>query len=199
MHKYAFFDVDSLKLSPNGRTYVCHPNFSEISDDLYDIYNLSAAIFAPVVFTVDVNGEMPDSNANRKDFLMVPASKTEETWKTSVNDRYKFYMQRVANDDSEKNAVFTNNENAIECIKNINAPDWYVYGTGIKNNVEHVIENLLKIVKNVKFIPELIVPGENETEEELSSSFHKWEAMGAEAVNYKTVLQLVHFKKGKRF
>ncbi len=197
MHPFAFFDVDSLVLSPNGRTYNCHPSFNDVSEELFDIYNLISAIFAPVVFTVDLNGKTPDTNQNRRDFLVVPVSKTEEVWKETVADRYKFYLQRTDSGDKESNVVFKNNENVVELIEMIKAKDWYVFGTGLKNGVDPAICNLLGIVNTVKFIPELIVPGEDETEEQLGNYLKDWENMGAIPVPYDKAFHLVHTKRSK--
>lgn len=197
MHSQAFFDVDSLELSPNGRTYKHHPNFSSLSEEIFDMYNLISVLFAPLVFTVDVNGNTPDNSKSRNDFLAIPASKTEQAWKNLVDDRFKFYLQREASDDKKKNAVFINNQNAADCIKKIDAEEWYVFGSGI-NNVDHVIHSLSGLVSTVKFIPMLIVPGSDEKEEDLEKYFTVWEEMGAIPVDYKDVMMLAVVRKKKQ-
>ncbi len=197
MSPFAFFDVDSLVLSPNGRTYVCHPSFNPKIEELTDIYNLISAIFAPKIFTVGLNGHTTDSNLKRHDFLAIPVSKAEQDWKDHVADMYKFYLKREESAEQEKNDVFKNNENTTDLVEAIKARDWYVFGAGIKKGVDPVICNLLGIVDTVKFIPELIVPDENETEKELESFLKDWENMGAIPVEYKNVFHLMHTKKSK--
>ncbi len=189
-YPFAFFDVDSLEVSPNGRTYTCHPQVSPISDDLYEVYSIISGLAAPLVFSVDVNRNIPNENNKRRDFLPIPLDENEKGWHKSVIDWYKFYIQRETISDKEKVAVFNHNKNTKDCIKLINSDEWIVFGNGIINGVNHVIENLLEIVKTVKFVPELIIPGENETKEQFDEHVKKWKEKGAIAITLDDVTEL---------
>ncbi len=190
MYRYAFFDVDSLELAANGRTYVCHPNISSKREELYDAYTAIAHMSAPLIFTVDVDSKAPDETSTRRDFLSIPASKTEQDWRESAPERFKFFLNREKYNDIEGNAIFNNNQNTSDCIQLIKADQWIVFGNGLKHHVDHVITNLLEITKKVKFIPELIMPGSEETKEDLSDYFIKWQEKGASPITYNQFIAL---------
>ena len=192
---YAFFDVDSLELSPNGRIYVCHPQVNSISEELYEVYSVISSLSAPLVFSVDVNRNTPSENNQRCDFLSVPMNVTEEGWKESVSDWLKFYINRQAHDEKEVTAIFNNNKNAIDCIKLIKAKEWIVFGNGIEHSVDHVMNTLLDLVGVVKFVPELIVPAETESKEQLISYCQKWEEKGAISLTYDEIIDMANNHK----
>ncbi len=185
----AFFDVDSLELSAKGITFVCHPQVSSISEELYEIYGIISGVAAPLVFSMDVNRNTPGENSRRRDFLTVPLSEDED-WKASVTDWYKFYIDREVTDDIEKLEIFKSNTNTKDCIKLINSKEWIVFGNGIEHKVDHVITSLLEFVETVKFIPELIIPGETETKEQLESYCKKWEEKGAIRMSFDDVTEV---------
>lgn len=197
-HKYAFFDVDCIELASKGITFVCHPQFSSKSELLFEVYSIISGIAAPLVFSVDVNRNVPAVN-KRRDYLSIPVRETEIEWKESVADKTKFYIERKALDSRKENAVFNNNENAIDCVKKINPKEWIVFGNGIEFEVDHVISTLIGLGKNVKFIPELIMPGETEQAEQLDSYFQKWIDMGATPISYEKVILLARQNKIKKF
>lgn len=198
MYPYAFFDVDSLELSPNGRTYVCHPNVSSISDQLFETYTVIASIAAPLIFSVDVDSNAPNNNNNkRRDFLPIPVNNSDREWQASVGDRLKIYIERIAQEDKAKNALFNNNQNALDCIKLIKTKEWIVFGNGLKNQVDHVMSTLLGLVNRIKYVPELIVPGKNETNDQLIGCFQKWEEKGAIPFTYDEIIELIRDRKPK--
>lgn len=190
MHKYVFFDIDSIELSPNGRTYVCHPNVSSNSEKLFDAYTLIAHIAAPLVFSVDVNRNAPNNISVRRDFQLIPASKNQREWEKSVSERYKFYIERETYNDKKGNAIFNNNQNVADFVKLLKANAWIVFGNGIEHNVDHVINKLLEIVGTVRYVPELIVPGKNETQDQLNNYFYKWEEQGVYPFTYNEIMAL---------
>jgi len=190
-YPYAFFDVDSLELSPKGITYNCHPKMEAISEMLYEVYSIISGVAAPLVFSIDMNSNTPENtNSRRRDFLSIPVNQTETNWKESVPDWYKFYLKREACDDESKTAIFNNNTNARDCVKLIQASEWIVFGNGDQHGVDHVISNLLKTVETVKFIPDLIVSSTTESAEQLRSNMQKWEEQGAIAISYDDVIEL---------
>jgi len=194
----AFFDVDSLVLSPNGRTYVCHPQSNSISDELYELYSVISALSAPVIFSVDVNEKSPDSDSKRKDFLTIPASEADQEWKESVTHWKKFYINRTPSEQKEIAAIFNNNKNALDCVKSLKPDTWVVFGNDFKNGVDHVISTLLQLKGKVQFAPEFIVPSSAESEDELEAYCQKWEALGAEPISYNQIAAKVAVKKNNR-
>lgn len=196
MNPYAFFDVDSLELSPNGRIYVCHPRVSSISEELYEVYSIISGIAAPLIFSVDVNRNTPDKETNKRyDFFTLPISDNEDNWKASVADWYKFYVKRDASEDKEKVAIFNNNKTVAECIKLIKAKEWIVFGNGIEHCVDHVITTMLGFINVVKFVPDLIIPAENETKEQLDEYCQKWEKAGGIPMTYDDVINMARNHK----
>lgn len=193
----AFFDVDSLVLSPNGRTYLCHPQSSSISDELYELYSVISALSAPVLFTVDVNENTPDQNSKRRDFLTVPASNAEEDWKNAVSHWKKFYINRSASDKGVNPSIFGNNENALDCVKALKPNEWIVFGNDFKHGVGHVISTLLESNAKVKFASEFITPGSAESEDEFEGYCQQWEKIGAEPISYTEIAAKVGVKKIK--
>ncbi len=189
-YPFAFFDVDSLELSPQGITYVCHPNVESISEEIYEVYSIISGVASPLIFTVDVNKNVPSEKNKRRDFLSIPISNKESEWKASVTDWYKFYIKREQQSDKAKLAVFNNNENALECVKLIDSKEWIVFGNGIENNVDHVISKLLETVQIVKFIPEMIVPAQDEAKDLIESYTKKWIENGAIPITYDDVTEL---------
>jgi hypothetical protein len=195
MLQFAFFDFDSLEISPNGMTYVCHPQASSISEKLFETYSIISGLAAPLVFSVDVNRNTPDKNSRRSDFLAIPVNPEEMGWREAIPDRFKFYIKRETNDDKEKVAIFNNNKNALDCIKLINAEEWIVFGNGVRYGVDHVVNTLLGIARRVKFIPELIIPASDETAGQLNSYFKKWQEQGATAIAWSDVSEFARCHK----
>lgn len=190
-NRYAFFDVDSLEIGPTGRTYVCHPRVEPNQKQLFELYGVISGVTAPLIFSVDVNGNVPDDGKNqRQDFLSIPVSLQEKEWKNAVADRFKFYVKREPKVNREDNAIFINNKNVPGCVEIIDSEEWIVFGNGMEHSVDHVIENLLKLGAIVKFIPELIIPGEGETEEQFDAYYDKWVEQGAIPFYYKSVIAL---------
>ncbi len=194
-YPFAFFDVDSLELSPKGVTYKCHPQVSSISEEIYEVYSLISGVSAPLVFSVDANRNVPNENNKRRDFLSIPTDKENTSWHNSVIDWYKFYLNRDNHEDKEKLAIFNNNPNAKDCVKLINSREWIVFGNGIEHGVDHVINNLLDLVDIVKFVPELIVPNDTESKDQLEAYCKKWEDKGAISITYKDVINLAQCHK----
>lgn len=187
---FAFFDVDSLELSNLGTTFVCHPLVDDISEELFELYGIVALISAPIVFTIDPTRNTPEKKNRRHDFLTIPTETEKSEWKESAPEWLKFYIKRDVCESTDEMAIFTNNKNAIECVKVINAYDWIVFGCGLEHKIDNVIQSLLEKVDTVKFVSELIVPDENETEEQLDVYFKKWEELGAVRLSYDDVIEL---------
>ncbi len=188
---YAFFDVDSLELSPNGRTYTCHPQSSSVSDDLYEVYSIISSLSAPVLFTIDVKRNIPKENTQRCDFLSIPVDESDTEWRSTVKNWLKFYIARGNNDNKKEMAVFKDNKNAFECAKLMQAHEWIVFGNGITNGVDDVMTTLLGSFRIVKFIPELIIPSESETEEQLKNYCKKWETLGGIPITLDDITEIV--------
>ncbi len=189
-YPFAFIDVDSLELSPQGITYVCHPNVEHISEEIYEVYSIISGVASPLVFSVDINKNIPSEKNKRRDFLTIPVNHNETKWKESVTDWYKFYIQREKHSEKEKLAIFNSNENALECVKLINSKEWIVFGNGIEQSVDHVISTLLDTVQIVKFIPELIVPADGESKELIELYTKKWIDKGAIPITYDDITEL---------
>lgn len=194
-HPYAFFDVDSIELSTNGRIFTCHSQVSSISSELYEIYSIISSIAAPYIFSIDVHKNAPNKNSQRSDFLTIPESVEDYDWKKSVSDRFKFFVQRTATNYKEKDSIFINNKNILDCVKLIKAKEWIVFGNGFKHNVDHVINTLLELGGTVKFVPELIVPGESESWDDLETYFESWMDKGVVPMNYLSVIELARHQK----
>ncbi len=193
---YAFFDVDSLELSPNGRTYVCHPQSSSVSEELYEVYSIISSLSAPVLFTVDANRNTPSDKTQRCDFLTVPTSEDDINWKSSVANWNKFYISKDNQGVKEQqSSIFNTNENAITCVKLLQAAEWIVFGNGIENGVDPVMTTLLESVGIVKFIPELIIPGESESKDQLDSYCIKWKELGGISLSLEDVTEIVRCHK----
>ncbi len=193
-YEYAFFDVDSLELSKRGVTFTCHPQATSISEKLFEVYGIISAIAAPLMFSIDVKGNVPDDKRQR-DFLSIPISETEKEWKKSIPDWRKFYIKREDLYDKEKTSIFNNNKNAVDCVKTINSKEWIVFGNGIEHGVDHVMNTLFGLVHTVKYIPELIVPGETESADLLDSYRKKWEEKGAIPITYNDVFLMAYDHK----
>lgn len=195
MHPIAFFDVDSLELSPNGMTYACHPNVSSISEELFETYSIISTLSAPLIFSVDVNRNTPGENNKRCDFLTLPASTTDNEWKKMVSYWYKFYVQREDCADKKQNEIFTNNKSVFDCVKMINPNEWIVFGNGVEYGVDKVICKLLELNKPIKFVSELIIPGVTEDKDQIESYYQKWVEKGATRITYEDVVEIAHFHK----
>jgi len=193
-YEFAFIDVDSLIISPNGRTYTCQPHINSISSKLYNAYGVISGIISPLVYSLGTANGSPD-NMKRRDYLSIPTDVEDNEWKKAVSERYKFYISKEKSDDAANNAMFDVNKNALECIKLIDSKEWIVFGTGIKHGVDHVITTLIESGENVKYIPELIMPSETESIDILDKYILKWEEKGAEPMSYLSVTALKGCRK----
>ncbi len=199
INNYAFFDVDCIELTPNKPRFNCPERSQIISEYLFETYGLISAIVAPLVFTIHEEGCQPMED-DKRDLVYIPSSKEKTKWKESIGERYKFYLEKGIRDGQQDPSVFNSNENAAECIKKLKAKEWIVFGVGLDNKVDHVVTELLKQGKKVRFIPELII---NETASKdgkvnkdlLNEYFAKWESLGANAMGLQEVYLLI--KKNK--
>ncbi len=197
-NNYAFFDVDSVEITPGTVRYNCPDRSEPISEYLFEIYGLISGINAPYLFTIHENGCKP-TQEDKRDAVFVPINGDDKEWKKSAGLRYKYYLERGHSNEADDLMVFNSNKNASECIKAIDAKQWVVFGVGLENKVDHVITELINQKRRVAFIPELIINERaNEdgeiNEDELNSYFTKWELLGAKPMKYNHVMALIKKK-----
>ncbi len=198
-NNHVFFDVDCIEITPNKVKFNCPERSQPISEELFEIYSLISAIVAPLVFTIHEDGFQPMED-DKRDFVFIPANKEKVEWKKSIGERYKFYLERGNKDGLQDVLVFNSNENTAECVKKLRGTEWIVFGVGLENKVDHVVTELLKMGKKVRYIPELIINESAYKDGEVNLKlvyeyFAKWESLGAYPITYNEVLMLI--KKNK--
>ncbi len=119
-YNYAFFDVDSIEITPGSYRYNCPERSEPISKYLFEVYGLISGLNAPYLFTIHQNGCKP-TKEDRRDAVFVSNNNEDKEWKKSVSLRFKFYLERGNTDSKEDLLVFNSNPNAFECIKAIDA------------------------------------------------------------------------------
>ena len=194
---FAFFDVDCLEKSDDGKGLQLRPRVKPLQDKLDQIYKMAEFLNIPLLFSTCCSGQMLNPG-DLQDILFIPCDKNDTSWMSDVHHYRRFYIEKKAYGDPKVNFkcrafdMFQDNGNILRLLKLLNIPDWVVFGNGMDLCVNCGATGVLSAGYNVTILSDVLISSAGGDGQSMKSTLDGLKSKGAKTQTFQNMMDALN-------
>ncbi len=180
----AFFDIDCFKLLSNRKTPALMKNVAQLDDKLDLLYSFAEGKNIRIIFTTD-NSDQSIKPGDAGHALFIPADPMETGWVKELKKSRLIYLEKrtsVKPGKKEQNVlddIFKNNGNAYRLTRELNVPNWVLFGNVAGLNISLVAKGISFAGFDVTVLSDVLISGAKNKAKSIRKSIKDIKQTGA--------------------